>query len=108
MNIHDPAGRNVLLVSVGSHQKEYIELLVSNGIDINSQDNEGNTALHYPLMNVLKNKLYLPYSKEIIKILMREGADPHIRNKEGKSPMDLAEKSEEKELIDLLKSSIEK
>jgi ankyrin repeat protein len=108
MNIHDPAGRNALLVSVGSHQKEYIELLVSNGIDINSQDNEGNTALHYPLMNVLKNKLYLPYSKEIIKILMREGADPHIRNKEGKSPMDLAEKSEEKELIDLLKSSIEK
>jgi ankyrin repeat protein len=102
MNIPDPAGRNALLVSVGSHQKDYIELLVSNWIDINSQDNDGNTALHYPLMNVLENKLYLPYSKEIVKILLEEGADPHIRNKEGKSPTDLAAESGENELINLL------
>ena len=104
VNIPDPTGRNALLVSVGSHQKEYIALLVSNGIDINSQDNDGNTALHYPLFNVLENKLYLPLSKEIVKILMEEGADPHIRNKEEKSPMDLAVESGENELINLLKS----
>jgi ankyrin repeat protein len=104
LSITDPAGRNALLVSVSSHQKEYIELLVSKGIDINSRDNDGNTALHYPLINVLKNKLYLPYSKEIVKILMEEGADPQIRNKQGKSPMDLAVESGENELINLLKS----
>ena len=104
VNIPDPTGRNALLVSVGSHQKEYIALLVSNGIDINSQDNDGNTALHYPLFNVLENKLYLPLSKEIVKILMEEGADPHIRNKGGKSPTDLAVESGENELINLLKS----
>jgi len=102
MNIPDTTGRNALLVSVGSHQKDYIELLVSKGIDIDSQDNDGNTALHYPLMNVLDNKLYLPHGKEILKILVGEGADPHIRNKEGKSPMDLAMESGENELIDLL------
>ncbi len=102
VNTTDPTGRNALLVSVGSHQKEYIKLLVSNGIDIDSQDNDGNTALHYPLINVLENKLYLPYSKEIVKILLEEGADPHIRNKEGKSPMDLAVESGENELINLL------
>ena len=104
VNIPDPTGRNALLVSVGSHQKEYIALLVSNGIDINSQDNDGNIALHYPLFNVLENKLYLPLSKEIVKILMEEGADPHIRNKGGKSPTDLAVESGENELINLLKS----
>jgi ankyrin repeat protein len=102
VNIPDPTGRNALLVSVGSHQKEYIGLLVSKGIDINSQDNDGNTALHYPLINVLKNKMYLPYSKEIVKILLEEGADPHIRNKEGKSPMDMAVEAADDELIDLL------
>jgi len=105
VNIPDPAGRNALLVSVGSNQKEYIELLVSKGIDIDSQDNDGNTALHYPLMNVLKNKMYLPYSKEIVKIILEEGADPHIRNNGGKSPMDLAVESGENDLISLLKSS---
>jgi ankyrin repeat protein len=105
VNITDPTGRNALLVSVGSNQKEYIRLLVSKGIDINSQDEDGNTALHYPLSNVLRDKRYLPYSTEIVKILVEEGADPHIKNKEGKSPMDLAEESGENELISLLKSS---
>ncbi|UCE40120.1 MAG: DUF2867 domain-containing protein [Candidatus Aminicenantes bacterium] len=102
LNIPDPAGRNALLVSVGSHVKDYIELLVSNGIDIDSQDYRGNTALHYPMMNVLENKEYLPYSIEFVKTLVGEGADPHVRNKEGKSPMDLAEESEENELLNLL------
>jgi ankyrin repeat protein len=103
-NIPDSIGRNALLVSIGSHQKDYIGLLVSSGIDINSQDNDGNTALHYPLVNVLKNKLYLPLGKEIVKILMEEGADPHIKNNDGKSPMDIAVESGENELISLLKS----
>jgi ankyrin repeat protein/predicted O-methyltransferase YrrM len=102
VNILDPTGRNALLVSLGSNQKEYISLLVSKGIDINSQDDSGNTAMHYPLSNVLRDKRYLPYSTEIIKILMMEGADPHIKNKEGKSPMDLAMETEENELINLL------
>jgi ankyrin repeat protein len=105
VNIPDPTGRNALLVSVGSNQKEYIRLLVSKGLDINSRDEDGNTALHYPLSNVLRDKMYLPYSTEIVKILVEEGADPHIENKEGKSPMDLAEESGENELISLLKSS---
>ncbi len=105
LSITDPTGRNALLVSVSSHQKEYVELLVSKGIDINSRDNDGNTALHYPLINVLENKLYLPYSKEIVKTLVQVGADPQIRNKQGKSPMDLAVESGEDELIDLLISS---
>jgi len=46
--------------------------------------------------------LYLPYSKDFVKMLMEEGADPSIRNKEGISPMDLAAESGENELIDLL------
>jgi len=51
VNITDPTGRNALLVSVGSIQTGYIALLVSNGIDINSQDNDGNTA--FPTVQVL-------------------------------------------------------
>ncbi len=104
LNIPDPTGKNALLASVGSNQKDYIRMLVSKGIDINSQDENGNTALHYPLSNVIRDKRYLPYSKEMVKILMEEGADPHIKNNEGKSPMDLSRESGENELIDLLSS----
>jgi len=103
INITDPSGRNALHISVASYQRGYIGFLTSKGIDINSQDNDGNTALHYPLMNVLKNKLYLLNSKETVKILMEEGADPHIRNNKGKSPMDLAVEAGENDLINLLK-----
>jgi ankyrin repeat protein len=84
VNITDPTGRNALLVSVDSHQKEYIKLLVSNGIDINSQDNDGNTALHYIFNKALENKMYIPTCKNIAKPLLEEGADSHIRNNEGK------------------------
>ncbi|MFC2168644.1 ankyrin repeat domain-containing protein [Acidobacteriota bacterium] len=102
LNITDPQGRNALLVSVGSFQRGYFSLLVSNGIDINSQDNMGNTALHYVFGYVLENKQNVPRVKLFTKDLLEEGADPHIKNNEGKSPMDLAVESEEKELIDLL------
>lgn len=103
VNITDPMGRNAFLVAANSSRKEYIKLLVSKGIDVNSQDNDGNTALHYILNRVLQNKLYIPMCKEITVPLLAEGADPFIKNIEGKSAMDLAEESGENELIDLLK-----
>ena len=102
-NITDRTGKNALLLSVSSNRKEYIGIFLSKGISIRSQDEDGNTVLHYPMHNVLRNKMFLPLSKEIAKILMDEGADPYIKNKEGKSPMDLAVESGEEELIDVLK-----
>ena len=105
VNFKDPSGRNALLITVASVQTGYIEILASKGVDINSQDNEGNTALHYVLNRVLENKSFMPMIKLIAAPLLKEGADPHIKNRNGKSPVDLAEESGEKELIDLLKSS---
>ncbi len=102
-NIKDPSQKNALLLSAYSNRKEYIGLLVSRGVDVKSQDEDGNTALHYPMRNVLRNKMFLPLSKELVRLLMDEGADPLLKNKEGKSPMDLALESGENELIDLLK-----
>jgi ankyrin repeat protein len=105
INTTNPAGRNALLVCVDSSQKEYIGLLVSKGIDINSQDGDGNTSLHYLFSKVLANKLYIPMCKEIARPLLEKGADPSIRNKAGKAPLDLAVESGERELTDLLKSA---
>jgi ankyrin repeat protein/predicted O-methyltransferase YrrM len=103
-NTPDRTGKNVLQVAAASNQKDYIRILVSQGIDINSQDGDGNTALHYPLNNAVRNRMFLPYITETVKVLMEEGADPLIKNKEGKSPLDLAREIGEDELLGLLES----
>jgi ankyrin repeat protein len=42
--------------------------------------------------------------KENTNLFLAAGADPDIKNKQGKSPMDLAEESGVEEAIDLLKN----
>ncbi|KAF4434176.1 hypothetical protein F53441_13729 [Fusarium austroafricanum] len=64
---------------------EVIEILLE--IDpsiINTQDNDGNTPLHYVATGAGgEGKLYSP----IIKILCNEGANAGIRNKKGETPL---------------------
>jgi ankyrin repeat protein len=50
------------------------------------QDNEGNTALHYAIRNGYKNLVYIE--------LLKRGANPHLKNKNGESVMDIIEKME--------------
>lgn len=50
------------------------------------QDNEGNTALHYAIRNGYKNLVYIE--------LLKRGANPHLKNKNCESVMDIIEKME--------------
>ncbi len=58
-----------------------IKLLVSNGADINAQDNKGNTLLMYAI--ALRNESLI---NEILKL----NPDVNIKNKEGKTANDMA------------------
>ncbi|MEI0794733.1 ankyrin repeat domain-containing protein [Brachyspira pilosicoli] len=58
-----------------------IKLLVSNGADINTQDNKGNTLLMYAIE--LRNE---PLINEILKL----NPDVNIKNKKGKTANDMA------------------
>ncbi len=63
--------------------KEFADYLITNGIDINAQDNNGNTCL----MNLfVKNNHYF---KDTIKKLILNGADTHIKNNRGKSVFEI-------------------
>ena len=79
-----------------------LSILLKNGLSADIQDNDGNTPLHSILMQVLRYKVLPGLWKEKIITLVDVGADLNIKNKEGKSAMDLADESGMKEVIDLL------
>jgi len=93
-------GSNALMLFLFVNKKRIedkglITLLIKEGININHQDNYGHTALHDGVM--------LGHKKEIIKLLLDNGADVNIKNKNGKTPLDIAMEKGDKDIINLLK-----
>ncbi|MHC4205616.1 MAG: ankyrin repeat domain-containing protein [Planctomycetota bacterium] len=96
----DSTGKGVIHVANNSN----IKFLLQKGADVNLQDRDGNTPLHNVLLGLLEYKVFYPFMKENTNLFLAAGADPDIKNKQGKSPMDLAEESGVEEAIDLLKN----
>jgi len=76
-------------------------LITSPTLDLDHQDNTNNTALHYCL---------LQHSDQIfarIRLLLERGANPTIKNNDGKTPLDLAKEGKyEPEIIELLENAV--
>jgi len=91
-NINDVnfQNENVLIIATRSGCIESIKSLLANNIDINHQDNLGNTALHYAVM------LNQPY---IVALLCSKNADKTIKNNEGKTAIDLVQVIDDKNAI---------
>ncbi len=68
--------------------------LLRHGANVNFQDSKGLTALHYAL-----RKDSAPKHGEM---LVRHGADPALRARDGKSPLDLVARRRDKTYFDLL------
>ena len=61
--------------------KDIVEILVSNGADLNALNNEGRTALHWATLN---SKL------ETCKVLIKKGAKLNIRDENEETPIDFS------------------
>ena len=60
-----------------------IELLLSEGANINDRDNSGCTALFHAVEKALDTST--PYCFDVMKFLLKEQANPHVRNDHGDS-----------------------
>lgn len=80
--------------SIARHLLDNVKVLLEKGVDINTQDAAGNTALH-ALVNVPEGH-YMPddIAAEVARGLLALGADPTIRNAAGQTPAQVAEHPE--------------
>jgi len=66
----------------GRKKIQVFQALLKHGFDINQQDEKGNTILH----NAVKLK-----DEEVVKFLLKAGADRNIKNNQGKIPIELTD-----------------
>jgi Arf-GAP/SH3 domain/ANK repeat/PH domain-containing protein len=63
------------------HSLHVVDFLVQNSSNLDRQTREGNTPLHYC---VIQNQ------PESMRLLLRSGATPTVENNNGKTPVDIA------------------
>lgn len=82
-----PGGiENCFRISILNGNKGTAEALLSRGVDIDSKDSNGNTALH---LTVKRN------DEDMVKWLLSRKADVNVVNRSGKTPLDYATESDE-------------
>ena len=83
LELRDRNGRSVLSVVSLSIEKGHEQILLDilrAGANVNSQDNNGDSALH-----LLLSENRSPHVEELFNILLQWGADPALTNKQGKT-----------------------
>lgn len=93
---------------------ETVKFLLKKGADFTIADNYGNTPLHYVAREGRTSKIEkekpTPKSSELsaekielVKLLIKQGADVHTKNNKGESPLALAIQRSHKEIVEFLK-----
>lgn len=88
VNYQDRGGLSALIKGCHMGHVEFgLQILEAEGVQVNLQDNEGFSALHGAVNSLIKGNRG---ALRLIKKLSAMGANPHLRNKMGESPADLA------------------
>ncbi|KAK6175673.1 hypothetical protein SNE40_014076 [Patella caerulea] len=96
-NIKDENGFTPLALAAGRYANSSVsETLLNKGAEVNIVNKYGNSLLHTAV-----------YAQDIhcVQILMKHGADITIQNKKGKTPLDLAKKLDNEDIIAVIRTS---
>jgi ankyrin repeat protein len=74
----DRYGRNELINNVIENNFDQVKALILGGTDVNLKDDKGWTALHFASQE---------FNKEIVTLLLNNGADPNSVDLDGNTPM---------------------
>lgn len=89
-----PSNSNFLHRAVAEYNLEAITYILNNTqIDINQQNDKGETVLHLAIKNS---------NNEMVKMLLSKEADPNIVNNKGFSPLYIATKLHREEIVETL------
>jgi ankyrin repeat protein len=88
-NVRDFEQATPLIRAVFNGDKEIVELLLSHKAEVNAQDKNGRSALHWASLAVQNNRDMTP----ITQLLIVAGADVNVRDNAGRTPLQLAEGS---------------
>ena len=99
-NIMYEEHKNILHIAIESNLEEkgyfsFIKALVESNVEINLQDDHGNTPLWYA-------SVYYVINIKTINLLLKKGADMHLVNKYGRSTFSSAKENDRKELLVIL------
>lgn len=99
VNDGDFNGYTPLMESVNKNKGDIVEILLQAKADVNRvNDKDGNTAIHYAIMNS---------NKEILNKLMSYNPDITIKNKSGESPLEIISKTQKSaEFVSILLSGL--
>lgn len=90
---HTTKAKYGFLTAVDRGNFAKVKQLVSQGLDINQQDKDGNTALMISSRN---------HNLNITKFLLANGANKLIKNQKGQTALDIATKRKHQKIIDVL------
>ena len=87
-------GQTPLHIAAECNQPAMCLFLLRNGAEIDALDNFGGSPLHAAAACQSKTR--------VIRLLLRHGANPHVRDSAGLTPLDVAKKYQHKEIENFL------
>lgn len=95
----DGCKKTSLILAIENDREDLIKLLLQYNTDVNAQDSEGDTALHYAL--------YENVSNQTIQTLILHGADPFIKNNDKQDIFGLVYDCADETLLGLIHDTLD-